>query len=199
MKKLFLSVAIIATILIATNFKASAQPTTDAQKWFTGQKYLAGVKIVPAPSTNADEFYKQYKANKAVWDKVFDYLKHTNMDTLPVGKYIIDGDKAFATITDNPTKPYAETSWESHRKYIDFQYVITGAEGMEVANIESGKVTEIYNPAKDVQHYDVAGKLYTATQGTFYLFFPLDAHRVNIKADGSDHDKKIVIKIMVMQ
>jgi YhcH/YjgK/YiaL family protein len=190
MKKLLL-LSTIALIIISN--KTYAQ--TDADIWFAGRTYLNGLKIVPAPSTNTAEFAKQYKLNKAVWDKVFTYLKQTNLDTLKVGKYIIDGDNAFATVTDNPTKAYAQTSWESHRKYIDFQYVITGAEGMEVAGVATAKVTEPYNAARDVAHYEVAGKLYTATQGTFYLFFPVDAHRVNIKADGSDHDKKIVVKI----
>jgi len=195
MKKILLSAALIVATLLSVNIKASAQ--TDA-KWFAAHEYLNGLKIVPAPSTNIAEFAKQYKLNKAVWDKVFAYLKSTDLDNLAVGKYVIDGDNAYATVTDNPTKEYAQTAWESHRKYIDFQYVITGAEGMETGNIESGKVTEIYNDAKDVAHYDATGTQYDAKPGTFYLFFPVDMHRVNINVDGIAHDKKIVIKIKVV-
>ncbi len=199
MKKICLSATIAIIALFTINQTASAQTKADADKWFAAKQYLGGLKIVPAPSTNTVEFAKQYKINKSVWDKVFAYLKHTNLDSLPVGKYVIDGENATVSVTDNPTKTYDKTAWESHRKYIDFQYVIQGAEKMEVANVESAKVTEQYNDAKDVAHYDVSGIQYEARPGTFYLFFPTDAHRVNIKVDGIEHDKKIVIKIKVMQ
>lgn len=193
MKKILLSAAFVLGALLTINSTAMAQ--TDADFWFSGKQYLNGLKLVPAPSTNAAEFAKQYKLNKELWDKVFAYLKNTDLDALPVGKYPIDGTNAFASVTDNPTKPYPQTAWESHRKYIDLQYVIQGAEGMAKAPVASAKVTEPYNDAKDVAHYEAEGTQYNASQGVFYLFFPMDAHRVNIKVDGADHDKKIVIKI----
>ena len=70
---------------------------------------------------------------------------------------------------------------------------------MAVAPLASAKVTDPYNDAKDVAHYDVEGTQYTANQGVFFLFFPSDAHRVNIKVDGAEHDKKLVIKINVVE
>jgi YhcH/YjgK/YiaL family protein len=39
------------------------------------------------------------------------------------------------------------------------------------------------------------GKFYTAKPGTFFLFFPQDVHRPNIKVKGYDLVKKLVIKI----
>jgi len=197
MKKV-LSAALFAVILLSVQ-TVSAQTKAEADKWFAAREYLDGLKIVPAPSTNIAEFAKQYKLNKAEWDKAFAYLKNTDLDKLPVGKYPIDGDVVFASVTDNPTKPYDQTVWESHRKYIDLQYVITGSEKMGEAPVASAEVTDPYNEAKDVAHYKVEGVQYEATQGTFFLFFPTDAHRVNIKVDGVEHDKKIVIKIKVVE
>jgi biofilm protein TabA len=195
MKKICLSAAIAIITLFAANNYASAQTKADFDKWFTTPQNLNGVNVVLAPPTNTAELARQYSLNKAVWEKVHAFLKNTNLDSLPVGKYPIDGTNAFASVTDNPTKPYAQTNWESHRKYIDFQYVVKGAEGMSVAPVASAKVTDPYNEAKDVAHYDVDGTQYTANQGIFFLFFPSDAHRVNIKVDGAEHDKKLVIKI----
>jgi len=198
MKKILLSL----TLLTVAFFTASGQTewtAAKADKWFADHKYLDGLKLVPAPSTNKIEFAKQYSANKAVWDKVFAYLKNTDLDVLPVGKYAIEGTAATVAVTDNPTKEYEKTAWESHRKFIDLQYAITGAEKMEAAPITSLQVTEPYLDAKDVAHYQGTGTQYEARQGTFFLFFPADGHRVNIKADGADHDKKIVIKIPVAQ
>lgn len=198
MKKIFLSF----TLIIVTFFTVSAQTEwtqAKANKWFASHKYLDGLKLVPAASTNKIEFAKQYNANKAVWDKVFAYLKNTDLNALPVGKYTIEGTAATVAVTDNPTKEYEKTSWESHRKFIDLQYVITGAEKMATAPIVDLKVTEPYLDAKDVAHYEGTGTQYEARQGTFFLFFPTDGHRVNIRVDGVEHDKKIVIKIPVAQ
>jgi len=198
MKKIFLSL----TIIVIAFFTASAQTEWTAAKadnWFADHQYLGGLKLVPAPSTNKLEFAKQYNANKAVWDKVFAYLKNTDLDALPVGKYAVEGTTATVSVTDNPTKEYDKTTWESHRKFIDLQYVITGAEKMAAAPIAALKITEPYIDAKDVAHYEGTGTQYEARQGAFFLFFPTDGHRVNIKVDGVEHDKKIVIKIPVAQ
>ena len=198
MKKILLSLTIL-TITILTATAQTEWTAAKADKWFADHKYLDGLKLVPASSTNKIEFAKQYNTNKAVWDKVFAYLKNTDLDALPVGKYAVEGTAATVAVTDNPTKEYEKTAWESHRKFIDLQYAITGAEKMEAAPITSLQVTEPYLDAKDVAHYSGTGTQYVATQGTFFLFFPADAHRVNIKADGADHDKKIVIKIPYVQ
>jgi biofilm protein TabA len=186
MKKTILSFALV----IAAIFSASAQndmTPAKADKWFAGHHYLGGLKLMPAASTNKMEFAKQYTANKAVWDKVFAYLKTTDLDALAVGKYTVEGTGATVAVTDNPTKAFEQTTWESHRKFMD------------TAPVAGAKVTEAYNDAKDVAHYEMDGTIYEARPGTFFLFFPTDAHRVNIKVDGVEHDKKIVIKIPYVQ
>jgi biofilm protein TabA len=198
MKKLLTATIAIASLLFI-NQSTSAQTKAEADKWFASHEYLAGLKLMPAASTNTIEFAKQYKLNKAVWDKAFAYLKNTDLDKLPVGKYPIDGDNVYATVTDNPTKVFEQTAWESHRKYIDLQYVIQGAEKMGMAPVTTATVTDSYNEAKDVAHYKVEGTQYEALPGTFFLFFPTDAHRPNIKVDGIEHDKKIVLKIKVAE
>jgi len=46
-----------------------------------------------------------------------------------------------------------------------------------------------------VINYQGEGTYYTAGQDEFFLFFPNNAHRPTIKAEGFDSSKKIVIKI----
>lgn len=189
----YIKTIVLGLLILTAGITAHAQQSPE--KWFAAKAYLNGLKLAPAESNNKAEFAKQYAANKEVWDKVFAYLKNTDLEKLPVGKYPIEGTNLFAAVTDNPTKDYDQTAWESHRKFIDLQYVSVGAEKMAVMPVAGAKVTAEYDDKKDVAHYDGEGKLYVAAPGTFYLFFPVDAHRVNIKADGADHDKKIVIKI----
>ncbi|MES2279755.1 MAG: YhcH/YjgK/YiaL family protein [Bacteroidota bacterium] len=193
MKKL----SLLLLLFTITFYSASAQ--TDAKKWFKARAYLNGLKLIPHESTDAAEFARQYAANKDQWDKAFAYLKNTDLDKIPPGKYPIEGTDLFASVSESPTKDFDKTLWESHRKVIDLQYVIQGAEKISVFPVANAKVTVPYDEAKDVARYEADGTVYTAVPGTFFLFFPSDAHRPSIKADGFDKDKKIVIKIKYIQ
>jgi biofilm protein TabA len=88
-----------------------------------------------------------------------------------------------------------DVKWESHKKYIDLQYIIKGKEIIGVADASKATITKPYTV--DVINYDADGKYYTTEPGKFFLFFPNDAHRPTIKVDGYDVVKKIVIKIQV--
>lgn len=194
MKKILLA----AAVMLITVCSASAQDISkkDAEKWFKSKTYLNGLKIVPsAEATNKQEFARQYKLNKAQWDAAFAYMKNTNLDTIAPGKYPIPNSDLVASVTYTPTKDFEKTQWESHRKVIDLQYVIQGAEKISTIPVDQAKVTVPYDEARDVARYEAEGIVYTAVPGTFYLFFPADAHRPSIKVDGIEKDKKLVIKI----
>ena len=168
-----------------------------AHKWVKAAAWKNGLKLKLHPSTNQLEFAKQYQANKAVWDKAFSFLKDQDLEKLAPGKYPIDGDNAYASITEAPSKEFDQSGWESHKNYIDLQYVIRGEEKIGVMPIESATVTSPYDAAKDGAKYSGDGKYYIATPKEFFLFFPADVHRPNIKVDGYDVEKKLVIKIKV--
>ena len=184
---------------IAQQQKKDAVSHAAAVKWFESGNWKDGLKLHPGASTNPDEFYKQYHNNKTVWEKVLSFLKTTNLDTLTAGKHAIDGDNAYASVTEAPSKELDKASWESHKKYIDLQYVIKGKEQIDVANANTATVIKPYDATKDVANYTANGTAHIAEPGTFYLFFPLDVHRPNIKVPGYDVVKKLVIKIKVAE
>ncbi|WP_162499816.1 YhcH/YjgK/YiaL family protein [Mucilaginibacter terrigena] len=168
-----------------------------AEKWLQSNTWKGGLKLDLHKNVNAVEFYKQYHANKAVWDKVFKFLSEQNLDTLSTGKHPIDGDNAYASVTEAPSKELDKAGWESHRKYIDLQYVIKGKERIDFIDINKATVTKPYSDTNDAANYSAEGTQYTAEPGIFFLFFPQDVHRPNIKVDGYDVVKKLVIKIKV--
>ncbi len=190
-------------IIICSLLNASAQDTKDvwtkpkAEKWFNKKEWLGGLKLKPHKSVDVLEFAKQYHINQIYWDKAFAFLKNNDLSKMAKGKYPIDGDNVFATITEDPTKDFDKTTWESHRKYIDLQYVIEGKELIGVFPVSKAVVTKEYDEKKDAANYSAEGKQYPATPGTFFLFFPGDAHRPNITPGGNKADKKIVIKVRV--
>ncbi|MBS1524262.1 MAG: YhcH/YjgK/YiaL family protein [Bacteroidetes bacterium] len=200
--RLFPVCAAFGMIFISSMVRAQANPNDKnaAAQWVKSNVWANGLKIRIYPEVNAMEFKKQYEANKTVWQKALKFLADSaKLATLAPGQYPIDGKNAYATITYAPSKTFEASKWESHQKYIDLQYVITGEEKIGVTPVSGATVTEPYNEKKDVAHYSTEGTYYLATPKEFFLFFPADAHRPNIKVDGYDDVKKLVIKIRYVQ
>ena len=200
MKRSFL----LASLLFCFSLNHLSAQSTDSdwskhksKKWFKKKEWLNDLSATPHSSIDKIQFAKQYHLNQAAWDKAFAYLKNTDLKTLSNGRHVIDSDNVFAIVTEVPTKDYDKTAFESHRKYIDLQYVITGEENMAKAPVTSVTVNKPYDAAADIAYYTGEGKVYTVPAGTFMLFFPTEAHRPNITPGGNKVVKKIVIKIKV--
>lgn len=196
MKKIvfLLTITLLSSISIGAQTKQLTKE--EAEKCFLKGEWLNGIKYKPHASINKTEFMAQYLKNKALWNKAFTFLRKVNLDTIRPGKYPIDGDSVFATVTENPTKDFENTKWEFHKKFIDIQMVIKGSEKMGILPIDKLTVTDVYNDKKDVGFgISDEGEFCLAEAGTFLIFFPGDAHRPNIKTEGCDKDKKIVIKV----
>ena len=187
----------ILGVLIIALFISGCTILNESDMWLKKQEISKGLKPVPSYQTNKAEFEKQYALNKSNWDKAFEFMKTQDLENLAVGKHPINGEEVFASVTEIVDKPLEETKWESHKKYIDLQYVIRGKEKMGIAPSLNAKVTNSYNLTKDVANYEIEkGYFEIATPKHFYLFFPSDAHRPNIKVD-EEKVKKLVIKIRV--
>lgn len=192
---------VVSLLFVFCSGQLSAQSNNDnwsahkANKWFKKKEWLNGLAIKPHSSIDKVQFAKQYHLNQSAWDKAFAYLMDTNLKTLANGRHVIDGDNVYAIVTEAPTKDYDKTAFESHRKYVDLQYVIAGEENMAKAPVTSVAVSKPYDEATDLANYAGEGKIYTVPAGTFMLFFPTDAHRPNITPGGNKVVKKIVIKI----
>jgi biofilm protein TabA len=199
----FFSIAVAALLLTVTSCShkttGGASATSNIDKWFKQKEYLNGLKAQPHESVDKVEFARQYNANKDLWDAAFAYLKNTNLQTLPVGKYTIVPDKVTVSVTEDSTKSFEKTNWESHRKMVDIQYIVRGEEKMGVAPVSTAKVIRPYDEKRDAANYEVEGKYYVSTPDKFFIFFPTDAHRPNITTGGNKPDKKIVIKVLASQ
>ena len=126
------------------------------------------------------------------------YLIENDCTKLAVGKIPIRGEQIFAIVQDNTTKPRAEGLWESHRKYIDVQFVAAGIEEMGIANIHSLTVDKPYDEKTDCALYHGSGSFVTVPSGSFTIFFPEDAHipgsAIN---DMPTAVRKVVMKVAV--
>lgn len=166
-----------------------------ASKWFNSRKWLNGVKLQPHKTIDQQEFARQYHANKSYWDKAFAYLKKTDLATVKPGRYPIDGENVYASITEAPTRELDSSKWEAHQTYVDLQYVIKGKEQIGVAPLSSLTVIDAYDLSKDIGFHKGEGKYYEAQPGTFFIFFPKNAHRPGLKVKGHEIVKKLVVKV----
>ena len=132
------------------------------------------------------------------FEKAFAFIKKAIAENLAVGKYELDGKNLFASVQEYNTKEEQAARFEGHRKYIDIQYIVTGAEAVEVTDIDKTYSITEYNEEKDVEFFQTNEKVWNGvwTANEYGIFFPYDIHRPGMRVDGvSAPVKKILVKI----
>lgn len=117
---------------------------------------------------------------------------------MPDGRYPLGGDGAYAMVQSYDTVPAEQKKWESHRKYIDVQFMAHGAEAMGWAPAPA--LTELgeYLPEKDFQGYeDGPSTALRCPEGTFVVYWPDDAHKPGCTLDVPSDIRKVVVKLAV--
>lgn len=128
--------------------------------------------------------------------KAFEYLQQTDFSQLPKGKYEIDGKNIFAIVNEYDTVDTATEQMESHKKYIDVQYIVSGAELVGHDFLQDKKPSKAYEEETDFMLFAETPAFFTRLdKGNFAIFFPTDLHMPNIKIDTPAPVKKVVIKI----
>jgi YhcH/YjgK/YiaL family protein len=201
MKNLFLKVMILTSILGFIGCKSSSYSekwsSSKIDKWFEKGEWLNGWNILPDKSINRKEFAASYFKNKDRWDKAFSFLKSTDLSKLPVKRAEIDGDNVYALVQDYLSKNDEAANFEAHRKYADIQYVINGAEIMEITPLTMKKAeVTAYNASSDIEYMTVTQKTsIKATPERFFMFFPSDSHRPGMKDGENSRIRKVVVKV----
>lgn len=141
------------------------------------------------------------------WDYVQDMLREDSpararLRSLPPGKSerVDLGGGVFAIEQVYATKPRPEGIFESHRKYIDVQVIVEGAESMEVADLARATAKDPYNEERDfLLYHDLAdASVVRVRAGDVAVFFPVDVHMPSLRW-GSDAGmvRKTVVKVPV--
>jgi len=170
----------------------------EVNSWFDKKEWLEGWNISPDASVNKRNFAIYYHKNPRHWQQAFQFLKTANLKELPLGKQELEGEHLFISVAEYFGKQKSEVLFESHKKYVDIQYVIQGEEIMGLTTLDKVTVKDPYNEEKDIAFYDFDGGEYLkATPENFFLFFPEDVHRPSITTGDSILVKKIVVKVMV--
>ncbi|WP_319501486.1 YhcH/YjgK/YiaL family protein [uncultured Draconibacterium sp.] len=160
-----------------------------------GNSIQSPFQAKPDESINMEQFKAHYKKFPERWNTTFKFLTETDLKSLPIGRIDLSDD-VYAAVSEYETKNPEDAKFESHQKYIDLQYLISGEEQIGLTNEKSMPVNQAYSEEKDITFYNYSGgKLLTADPSRYFIFFPSDKHRPCIKIGEKGMVKKVVMKI----
>ncbi|MBI5306916.1 MAG: YhcH/YjgK/YiaL family protein [Planctomycetes bacterium] len=138
-----------------------------------------------------------YYLGKA-WQVAFEFLLALKLD-VEDKKYHIQGDDMFAIVASYKTRPADIAQFETHRKYVDIQAVMSGSEEIGWLPVGGLLTKQPYDASKDIEFYHHPNANYTrinVSPGTFVALFPQDAHKPSLMiGNAPECVKKVVIKI----
>jgi YhcH/YjgK/YiaL family protein len=123
--------------------------------------------------------------------KVVAELTDLTPRTIPLS----DGNKIL--VQQNTTKDAATQKVETHRNYLDIQYLVEGEETMGWAPTWSLTPADEYNPTKDKQMFTGHVDFMRIAEGYCYVVWPEDGHMPGVHIDTPKEYKKLVIKLKV--
>ncbi len=141
--------------------------------------------------------YEKYTFQWPALQAALSWIINEGFDKTP-GKHTIDGALMYVDVQNSATQPRETLRFESHRKYIDVQYCISGGEIIEWAPTDSLHPLNEYSLEKDVRHYTAPATPATSIlmkPGMFAIFFPEDAHMPKVHDGKHDHIEKGVVKV----
>lgn len=141
------------------------------------------------------------KLEKRIEMAIF-YISHLDKEKLEYGKHVVDEDFYF-NVEEYVTKPIEKCRFESHRKYVDIQWIVTGSERIDIAYINELREDVRYDPERDVIFWNnetssVAMHVFLSP-GSYTVFYPSNAHKpcINPYLDKRDKVIKIVGKVRI--
>lgn len=151
-------------------------------------------------------FMLQYKERilrqneiETLFPEISGFLVDNNLNELECGKYELDKG-IYVNIDTYTTKSSKDRLFESHRKYLDLQILISGEERIAVCERDKLHFLTTYDSQKDIQFYSSCqGVEYRLTKETGILLYPNNAHKPCIfgEEDKPAFVKKAVFKIPI--
>ena len=128
----------------------------------------------------------------------YEFIKNRDMASLEIGRYDLENG-SYVLIQSYTSKLRSTAKYESHEKYYDIQYVISGKEIISMIPVEKLVVSQAYDSEKDIAFYENSfeGIDHVLTDGDFLIIAPSDGHMPGICADAQSIIKKAVFKVPV--
>lgn len=159
---------------------------------FVGQK----AKIMIIDSIKSFERYKDFQKG---FDKVYEFLRKNDLNTLAEGNHPIVENDVWCTISTNEGRGFDPVpKMEVHDSFVDIHILLEGDETIgwkDRAKCDNLQMAE-YNEAQDVALFDEVPETFiSCSAGNFVICFPSDGHTPLI---GSGTIKKAVFKVRIV-
>ena len=157
---------------------------------------------------NIEVVKEQIKFSK--FKNAFEYLDkvleigssdYERLVSLPIGafeKVELDSDN-FGLEQVYMSKNREDCFFESHKKYIDVQFILEGEEIIEVTDKDNLNVSMPYSVEMDLIKYEMTdnSSVLRLKKGDVAIFYPEDAHMPCVKINSSVKVVKTVVKVAV--
>tara|TARA_B100000809_G_scaffold263627_1_gene317343 strand:- start:25326 stop:25778 length:453 start_codon:yes stop_codon:yes gene_type:complete len=131
------------------------------------------------------------------FQQAFDFIKNNDLNTIELGKHVIDGENLFVVVMEYTTQDISKCKSETHKKYIDIQYMIKGEEYIGLKTLHYDTATTPYNKAGDFMFYTLENlPVLPLKEKHFSIFFPDDIHQTMMQIDSPKKIRKAVFKIL---
>ena len=147
--------------------------------------------------TDLEHLGKQSPA-ASLLGKALYFLRRADLCGLSDGEVEIEGRRAYAIVQRYRTALTPSPRFEFHKKYIDIQYIVSGAEVIGWAPAGRMAVTDAYDADKDICFGTVRVGEWTPVYlpaGQLAVFYPEDAHAPKMAAGAPGPVIKVVVKL----
>ncbi|MFX4236482.1 YhcH/YjgK/YiaL family protein [Aliarcobacter butzleri] len=148
--------------------------------------------------------------NNPKFEKVFSYIQklqdksskeYKSLENIKIGdcnKIVLD-ENCFVLEQAYISKDKKDCFFESHKKYIDIQYIFYGTEIMEVENINNLETIQEYNESLDYAKHaqSINSSSLLIRENELAIFYPSDAHMPCLKVDKNEKIIKAVFKVAI--
>lgn len=136
----------------------------------------------------------RYTSLHPAFARAFEFLSKTDLNSLAVGRHVIDGDRIYASVDHKDGRGRDRARLEAHRTYIDIQFTIEGSEEIGWRPTpECQQPASDFDVAKDIVFFEDRPTTWLSVKpGRFAVFFPDDAHA---PLAGHGLIKKVIVKI----
>lgn len=129
---------------------------------------------------------------KKLFQEIAEYIKEVNLSSLTNGKHVIS-ETLFVLVNEYETHSNDIEILENHRKYIDFQIVLSGFEKIALADSFTN-VQKEYDNDSDYELVKAKPYLMDFKEGFFFALYPNEYHHPGITENSPQKVKKIVFK-----
>lgn len=188
--------AFFCLMLITGSCNMENRRLNNASLTIENNEIKTSFSATPDSSIDIAQLRKHYEKYPERWETAFKFLSEVDTSKLEFGRIDLSED-VYANFAEYTTQDIEGSVYESHKDYIDIQYVVSGQEYIALNNdTASLTVTKTYDKEKDYMNYAYDGsEMLLADYSRFFIFFPTNAHMPCIKVNEKGKVKKLVVKV----